>query len=193
MSEARVAGAYWCFPSIASLKDTVRNMCTGEGRRGRRMEDRGREGWTEGRRTYLYTGRVAQNAVLGSNAVSFIFSQEAHSNFPIGVSPYYYYFRVGISNRNLWIFIFRFSMPNSDSYNATSRQLLFIERGATMAPSYKSILAFPNHPYRSGRQLVPGDHLCYRPFLSPLSRRNLAFQCWIPLYRPVPLVCIRIQ
>jgi len=31
-------------------------------------------------------GRVAQNAVLGSNAVSFISSQEAHSYFPIRVS-----------------------------------------------------------------------------------------------------------
>ena len=48
------------------------------------------EGWggmeRRGRSTYLYTGRVAQNAVLGSNTVSFIFSQEAHRNLPIRIS-----------------------------------------------------------------------------------------------------------
>ena len=45
----------------------------GGGRDGGWM--RGRDG-TEGRMTYLYTGRVAQNAVLASNALSFIFSKE---------------------------------------------------------------------------------------------------------------------
>ena len=53
------------------------------------MEDRGEGGMERrGRSTYLYTGRVAQNAVLGSNMVSFIFSQEAHSNLPIRISAY---------------------------------------------------------------------------------------------------------
>ena len=46
MSEARVAGAYWCFPSIASLKDTVRNMSTREGMRG--TEDGGQRGGRDG-------------------------------------------------------------------------------------------------------------------------------------------------
>ena len=76
-----------------------------------------RGGWdgTEGRMTYLYTGRVAQNAVLASNALSFIFSRGAHSNFRIGVSVYnIIIFRRNFKLGDLSIFIFRSTFPDAE-------------------------------------------------------------------------------
>jgi hypothetical protein len=92
MSEARVAGAYWCFPSIASLKDSVRNMSTEEEERGRRWRTEGRDGGDGGTEDLLVYGRVAQNAVLGSNAVSFIFHERPTAPSRFGFSVNYFIF-----------------------------------------------------------------------------------------------------
>ena len=48
----------------------------GGGGKGTEVEDRGKGGWDGGTEDLLVYRRVAQNAVLGPNAVSFIFSQE---------------------------------------------------------------------------------------------------------------------
>jgi len=82
-------------------------------------EDGGRER-TEGRMTYLYTGRVAQNAVLASNALSFIFHQGPTAISRFGFPFVILLFLINLKFDNLTIFIFRFfPMPNSDSYNAS--------------------------------------------------------------------------
>ena len=75
--------------------------------------------------TYLYTGRVAQNAVLASNALSFIFSPRAHSNFPIWVSVYIIIIIIIANNfkfRNLSIFLF-FDFPRCRTPTRTMRPL----------------------------------------------------------------------
>jgi len=150
------------------------------------------EGWggmeRRGRSTYLYTGRVAQNAVLGSNTVSFIFSQEAHSEpSRLGFPPYYYYFREISNSVICGLFIFDFDAGLRLATTRLPAGSCNLERGATMAPgvpfevtAYKPILAFPIS-LRSAVSLQI-IFVIIHPSLSLLSRRNLAFGHGTPLY-----------
>ena len=131
----------------------------------------------------MYTGEWHRTRCIGSNAVSFIFSQEAHTDFPIRVSRLFILIilLLMISNFVIWIIrFFDFSMSNSDSYNALSRrQLLSFVRGARMVPGSRLVSSQFTNPFwlssHTGRSPGPAKIIFvidYLVFL--LSRRNLA-------------------
>lgn len=134
------------------------------------VEGRERQDGTDGGMTYLYVDRVAQNAMLASNAVSFIFHK-----MPRAVSYLGFLLIIIISGSNLKFG--NFGKPNifiSTFPDAELRLVqrdfppaaFYLERGATMASGlpfkvspYKSILAFL---FFIGQLSVPHtDHLCY--------------------------------
>ena len=166
-------------------------MTTRKGRRG--MEGGGwREGrdGRRGRSTYLYTGRVAQNAV--SNTVSFIFHKRPTAISGLGYPLILLLFSLNFKFRNLVIYFSTFPdaelrlattrLPASSCISNVALRLSRVSRLGTSA--YKPILAFLISLRSAGSAT---DHLCYHPSLSLLSRHILAFAHTIPLYFLLPL------
>lgn len=93
----------------------------GGGDGGWRTEGRER---TEGRRTHYVYGRVAESAVLGSNAIPFIFHRTPTAMSRLGFLFVILLFSQTFEIRDCGYLFFDFSMPSSDSCNASTRRQL---------------------------------------------------------------------